>query len=250
MSDGFRSQSDSVTLDLSSRQVTGVIVGSLLSLAVVFALGVSVGHRVGSAPLPGNGPASVDALDKPVPPPEPAMAFHDALRTDDPSHVPNPRVAAKPAEVEPKPAPVVPEAPVPAVAEAAKPIAAAIATPEPVKPVAVPEPVKPAPVVAKPVVAAPEAKPKPVGMNDEGADLDETWTVQFASSPARAEADRMAATLGEKGYAARVVVADLAGKGRYYRVRVGRFASRDTADNLRREASAKTGVTGVVMRSQ
>jgi len=241
MSDGFRSQHEQFHLDLTSRQVSGVLVGGLLALATAFSLGVSVGHRVATTPASLDTPRTPQSLDAPVPPPTPPVAFHEALRANDDVVKPAPVTAAVAKLPEPEPAPVVaPPVVAEPVVEAPKPVEKAIEKPLE-KVVARPEPVKPE--AAKPEPVKPEAVP-------DDDDIDSTWTVQFASSPTRHEADKLASNLSDHGYTARVVVADLPGKGRYYRVRVGRFASRETADLLRREASSKTGVSGVVMRSQ
>ncbi|MBW2109066.1 MAG: SPOR domain-containing protein [Deltaproteobacteria bacterium] len=55
------------------------------------------------------------------------------------------------------------------------------------------------------------------------------YTLQVGSLRDLAKAQKMAALLRDKGFDAYVVTASIPGKGRYHRVRVGRFVSRDTA---------------------
>ena len=71
-----------------------------------------------------------------------------------------------------------------------------------------------------------------------------TFSVQVGSTPDRAEADRIAARF--RGRAPRVEAADLGARGRWWRVRVGAFASRDDARRLLADLSRETGVKGLV----
>jgi len=82
----------------------------------------------------------------------------------------------------------------------------------------------------KPSIAAPAPAPltRPGG-----------FTVQVAALPSQREADALVTKLREKGVNASVTVAEIAGRGTFYRVRVGRFGSREEAvrylEDLRRE---------------
>lgn len=76
---------------------------------------------------------------------------------------------------------------------------------------------------------------------DAGHDLHDGggYTVQVASCKHRSDADTLAGTLRSKGYPVFVVPADIPGKGRWYRVRVGTFNTRQQArefgENLKRK---------------
>jgi DedD protein len=70
------------------------------------------------------------------------------------------------------------------------------------------------------------------------------FTVQVGSTQERFEADRIAARYASR--AARVTVADVPGKGRWYRVRLGSFETRDAADRYLKELERSTGAKGFV----
>jgi DedD protein len=73
------------------------------------------------------------------------------------------------------------------------------------------------------------------------------FTLQLSAYQDRAEADKFAAILRNKGYAPYVVEAALSGKGLWYRVRMGRFPSKEAAskymDDFKRETSMNAMVT-------
>lgn len=72
------------------------------------------------------------------------------------------------------------------------------------------------------------------------------FTLQLAASQARADADRFASRLRERGYAPYVVESDVPGRGRWYRVRMGRFVSKEAAvkylEDFRRETQLEAFV--------
>ena len=82
---------------------------------------------------------------------------------------------------------------------------------------------KPAP----PKPAAPAASPKPAD-GAASSDAPAPWTVQVAAAKSRALADKMAAELKKRGYQAYVTSGQLNQKT-FYRVRVGRYRSRQEA---------------------
>jgi cell division septation protein DedD len=67
------------------------------------------------------------------------------------------------------------------------------------------------------------------------------------STSSRAEADRLAARL--KDYTPRVEEAEVAGKGKLYRVRVGAFATKPEAEKFLKGFNGKTGSKGLVVAS-
>lgn len=242
-----------VEVSLDGRQVAGIVGGALVLLAIVFALGVGFGRQLApAAPAPVAADlAKLDApppLPKVAPTPDTSFAFHEELKKAEPLHAVAPP-APKPVEpkpVEPKPVEPKPEPAAPALQPQA--FAALVPPPPPApevpgntaeKPVPPPAPAPAAEPGKKPAAPPPEPAKKPAEAGQ--------WTVQFGSSSQRADADRLAAMLLDYGYAPFVAVADLPGKGRYYRVRVGRFASKEQAEKLRAEAQQKHRMAGVVM---
>jgi general secretion pathway protein D len=72
---------------------------------------------------------------------------------------------------------------------------------------------------------------KKIDRTTPGADLNYIWMVQVASLPHEKDADEMAATLRQKGYDARVTMAEIDHRLRY-RVRVGQLTTRIEAVEL------------------
>jgi cell division septation protein DedD len=202
------------TLSLDGRQVASIVVGSLVVLGAVFVLGFSVGRQIGLREArPPAAPADpLAALDAPSPRPDageapPRLSYHEALTKDRPAEPPPPSPRPPALAAQPPPAaPVVP-------------------------PSARPE--APAPAEA-PVRAAPAASAAP-----EGA-----FAIQVGASQDRAEADRIAGKF--RGHHPRVVEAVVPGKGRWYRVKVGTFETRDQAERFLRDLARETGANGFV----
>ncbi|MFP2906334.1 SPOR domain-containing protein, partial [Pyxidicoccus sp. 3LFB2] len=144
--------------------------------------------------------------------------------------------------------------------------------PEPVKP----EPVKAEPVKPEPVKAEAVVKAVPVSgkvevaavptrtVGKEGGTLKEAiaraaqppaqavkggaFTLQLSAFQDRQEADRFAARLRNKGYAPYILAAEVPGKGTWYRVRMGSFATKDAASrylsDFKRETQLDAFVAG------
>ena len=204
-------------LSLDGRQVASIVVGALVILGVVFVLGLNVGKQIGmrQAEIAGA-PGDLAALDR-APAPAPAakepLTFHEKLTKEAP------------------PAPAPPSAS-PGAAPAPTPTAAAPAPAE--APRAEPAPA-PTP---RPVEAAPPAAPP----------ADRPWTVQLAAAQDRAEAERTAAKFAALN--PRIEQADVPGKGRFWRVRVGAFETREAAERYLRDVARETGAKGFVTPSR
>lgn len=69
------------------------------------------------------------------------------------------------------------------------------------------------------------------------------FAIQVASLPLRAPAEELVAQLQKKGHAAKLVQANIPGKGEYYRVRIHGFQSREEADKYR----AEKGIEGITV---
>ena len=72
--------------------------------------------------------------------------------------------------------------------------------------------------------------------------------MQVVSTPRRAEADRWVAKL--RGFSPRVEEADVHGKGRTFRVRLGSFSTRRDAQRFLAGVTAKTGAKGLVVATR
>ncbi|MFZ5443249.1 MAG: SPOR domain-containing protein [Myxococcota bacterium] len=246
-------------LSLDNRQIVTITVASLVVLGGVFMLGVVVGKKLSAetaaiaqqpTDLLGQLDQKTEALETVKA--DAALTFQDELTRKAPTLVAEPPVV-KPVEK-------------PAVAEAPKP--EPVKAPEAVKPAESPKP-EPAIVAAKPekteepkLPETPKAEPVVTRTVDGGGSLKEafgkvqrapetapdgSWTLQLSAYQDRGEADRFAAGLRDKGYAPYIVEANIPGKGTWFRVRMGRFASKDAAsrymDDFRRETAMNAIVT-------
>jgi DedD protein len=238
---GNRPARERFDFSLDSKQVASVILGSLGALGLAFFLGHAIGQRVADRPAPVARPAAVatqaDPLavldrapragggDAPAP-----FSFHETLTSAKPPQdrlPPGPK-SPSPQAAEPKPA------------ESKAMPGESKAMPQPV---AAPSPTGPPQVEAKVDAAtvSPPAPPRPATSGAGG------WVVQVGSTQDRMEADRIAARFATRG--ARVVVADVPGKGRWYRVRLGSFETRESADRYLRDLERGTGAKGFVATS-
>jgi septal ring-binding cell division protein DamX len=244
-------------LSLDNRQIVTITVASLVVLGGVFMLGVVTGKKLSvettaqttqqPADLLGQLDRKTDALETVRA--DAALTFQDELTRKAP-----PQLIAEPPIVHPVPA--------------AQPMAVAKAA-EPTKPVEVAVAPKAEPLKAEPkpepeakLPETPKSEPIPTRTVDGGglkeafgkvqrapveAASDGAWTLQLSAYQERGEADRFAAGLRDKGYAPYIVEANIAGKGTWYRVRMGRFPSKDAAsrymDDFRRETAMNAMVT-------
>jgi len=206
-------------LSLDTRQILTLTFVGVIALGGVFVLGVAVGKKL-AAEDKGSQPIDLLAQLDAKSPPEPKLTYQDELTKEAPKPKPPP-----PAE-EPKPPPPPTPAPGPA-------------------PVPEPEVAVPTRTVERDAGDLKEAiarAQKPAEATPDGS-----WTLQLSAYQDKAEADRFAADLRGKGYAPYVVEANVTGKGTWYRVRMGRFATKDAAgrylNDFQRETSIQAFVT-------
>lgn len=203
-------------LSLDGRQVASIVAGTLVVLGVVFVLGLNVGKQLATRHGELARAGDLEALDRVPAAPAPAkpdpLTFHDRLTKDRPGPPPPVDAPAKPAPA--PPAPPAPAAPAP--------------TPPPPAPVA--EETTPPP-------AAPTPKPAL-----------KAWTVQLAAAEDRAEAEKLAARFAALG--PRIEEAVVPGKGRFFRVRVGSFDTKEAAQRYLRDVGRETGAKGIVTPSR
>jgi cell division septation protein DedD len=84
------------------------------------------------------------------------------------------------------------------------------------------------------------AKKEPVSAQKPNAKL--RYTLQIAAYQEKGMADDDIKKLKQRGYAAFIVASDLPGKGTWYRVRLGSFSSKASAEKLQKELGAKEGI--------
>jgi cell division septation protein DedD len=242
-----------VELQLDRRQVTSIALVSLLLLGSVFALGVMVGKNLAPArsttpvgsildrlDARGAGPSTANGMDAGAPD---GLTFQEELTKRAPPErpaapvvrAPPPKPEGKP---EAKPTPTTPEVAVaspPTHAEAGHKLDAGPEESEEPE-VALIENHKEPP--------RPQTAPLPKDGSTEGA----SFAVQVKATQSSDEAEKFAAKLRLKGYHATVAEADVPGKGRWYRVRVGRFETRAQAEHylgdFERETHLAAFVTG------
>jgi cell division septation protein DedD len=114
-----------------------------------------------------------------------------------------------------------------------------------------PPPPEAAPRPAPPPPPAPAAAPPPDPAPPARAPEEEAappalgpWTVQLAASEDRGEAERLAARFASLN--PRIEEAVVPGKGRFFRVRVGSFETKEAAQRYLRDVARETGAKGIV----
>ncbi len=247
-------------LSLDNRQIVSLTVASLVVLGGVFVLGVVVGKKLAGELVPEKASADLlttadqktAAYDAVQHEKDASLTFQDELTKKFPVEVrlpaamPAPVVAAAP---EPKEVKEVkePEAPVkPA------PVVEVVSAPKPL-PAKLPDTPKEEPMVTRThdgglkeafgkAQKLPDLKPAPSPVAAAAG----TWALQLSAYQDRAEADRFAAGLRGKGYAPYIVEAQVPNKGTWYRVRVGKFASKDAASNYLIDFKRETSMSGIV----
>lgn len=111
------------------------------------------------------------------------------------------------------------------------------------KPRAKPKP-EPRPVKKE---TAPAPKPEPRTVKKETAparepDPNVRYTLQIASYQEKESAEEDVRKMKKLGYAAFIVPSEIEGKGKWYRVRLGSFSNKASAEKLQRELKTKEGI--------
>ncbi len=76
--------------------------------------------------------------------------------------------------------------------------------------------------------------------------LNGTWTLQLSAYQTKSEAERFVGGLRDKGYAPYIVEAAIPGKGTWYRVRMGRFSTKDAAGRYLQDFRRETALNALV----
>jgi cell division septation protein DedD len=76
-----------------------------------------------------------------------------------------------------------------------------------------------------------------------------SFTLQLSASQVREDADRFAAKVREKGYQVYVIQSDVAGRGRWYRVRLGKFPTQEAAARYLKDFRRETHLSAFLTRT-
>lgn len=221
-------------------QLAILVTGVTLSSAIIFLLGILVGQRIEERKLLTKDEPLVKI---PVPPsasgaqPKEELTFYDTLAKSPTGTQPAPGKAVK--EVQPGPKPGAKESKAGAQAEKT--------LPEKVKNKEVKAAVKEVKIVTKAETPASGQKTAEVGSatTDKGAGQ-KPWAVQVNAFPHERDAKGLVKKLVDRGYDAYVVAANIKGRT-WYRVRVGRLATREEAkalqDTLKKKDSYANAIT-------
>jgi len=228
MRDGNARVKERFVLALDGMQIASVVVGALVALGAVFALGLSVGQRLGARRAEAVRPADLAALDAVPAPAQPSPGKDITFAAELPK--------AKPPAVAP-PSAVRPAAEAPTEVAAA-PAAAADPAPQPTP--SSPAAPAPAPAPAAVALAKAAASAAAAAPGARGA-----FSVQLGASQRREEAEALAHKVQK--LSPRIEEADIPGKGRFFRVRVGRFDSRGEAEKYRGDVVRETGIQALIV---
>lgn len=220
-------------LSLDTRQIVTFFVASIVVMGTVFVLGVVVGKKLAGAPAHANAADLLSALDqkaaameqvKTSPAPEARLTFQDELtkKVTEPAKIPEPSNAG------------VKEA-APARQEEAAPSKASPA-----------EPASPPPPPQR--EESPRQEPPREKLKKAIAGVEKTpgFTLQLSASQAREDADRFAGKLRAQGYQPYIVESELKDRGRWYRVRMGKFATKEAAAKFRDDFHRETKLDAFV----
>ena len=247
---------DKIEVSLDGRQIFYLFFGGSVIVGMVFVLGVMVGRRVEARghvdhartsavtdPL-----AALDRLDNGKP-----LSFHGALTGTEPTTEVDQKIdqlAAARAAKE-----VVDKTPDAKKADAKK---ADAKKAEDVK-----TDVKKAdakatdgkPADGKPAVAvaakADDRKPDDKKADDKKADdkkADASYTLQLSSFQDKGEAEHFLTSVKSSGYQAQLTVAEVDGKGTFYRVRMGKYGSLDAAIDAKSDYEKSSRKTASIMK--
>lgn len=228
---------DKVELSLDGRQIFFLFFGSAVAACLIFVLGVLIGKRLEAralalTPAPVEDPlAALDSLGEADDADE-GLTFHKALTHDAQKKPPADKAADKEKPMEDLvPPSMMPPAPV-------KVAAVPPPKPEPAKPAAAPA-LKPPLPPGKPMVVA-NAPKKP--------DASGHFTLQLSAFPDKVDAEEFMRKIQAAGYKPFLVSSEIPGKGVFFRVRVGDYASRQAAVDAKSEFERKQRMIAYVAK--
>ena len=239
---------DKIEVSLDGRQIFCLFCGGAVIASLVFVLGVMVGRRVEARANPEQAAAGTPSSD-PLAALDRFAAQGDA-DADTATDAQLPSALREGQAAPPTPVDVSLAQPVPPPVEPAKPEQA---KPEPAKP----EPAKPEPPkVEPPKVEPPKVEPakveppkvEPPRPEPPKAEGKGRYTLQLSSFQTRAEADAFTADLKKAGYSLSITEANVAGKGTWFRVRLGSYSSHEEALAAKAEFESKQKIIAYVTR--
>lgn len=277
---------DRIELQLDNRQIVSFVIGALVVLGVVFAVGVLVGKQlaVSARPPPAtqDALAAIDAKEKnregadsvtgtgelPSAKADNLTYATELTRTPQPGSSPiePTKPASKPAPngaALEKPAPEAKAggvhleraggAPAPLAEAAAKPAAEkAVDRPAPTQAERPAEKKERRPSEASPAVDTakhPESLAAAFEKATSKPSSEGQFCLQVSSGTSKDDAEKLVSKLSAKGISAYVVEADPAGKGHVFRVRVGTYSTRDEADVALKSFKKKSALHAIVTAS-
>ncbi|HZH04045.1 MAG TPA: SPOR domain-containing protein [Myxococcaceae bacterium] len=245
-------------LSLDNRQVVSLLISGLVVLGAVFVLGVVVGKKLAFQAQASEATDLLTALDAQAAgdagPSSTGLTFQDELtqrppelKADPPemadappalTAAPEPKVELKAPEVK-APEPKAPEVKAePKVAET-KPAAPPASEAKKASPVA-------GPVATRGVTPDSDAAARAKDKRPAEAAANGPYSLQLSASQNKAEADRFAAKLRDRGYAPYIVEVNVPQKGVWYRVRMGSFPSKDAAQRYLQDFRRETRIDAIV----
>lgn len=259
MRDGERIK-EKIEIILDSRQVVSIVLGAAVVLGTVFYLGVTVGRDLAGA----EKPAAIDPLERldqqamalqmdetltfaesltgePLPTAPAAIgkavAAQQAAKADAEKAEAARAEAARAEAAKAEAAKAEAARAEAARAEAAK---AEAARAEAAKAEAAKA------VVAKAEPARSDALAAGKGAAAASATAQPSFTVQVGAFPTQPEAEALMGRLRDQGFSPYVVAAEVAGKGLFHRVRLGKFKNREEAKRYLEDLQRETSVSGFV----
>ena len=224
---------DRVEVSLDNKQVFFLFFGCAVVACLIFVLGVKVGKWLEARARDQAAPTRSDPL---------AALEQGADEPDEPA----PKPIAK------APRPIEPPRQEPPKIEPPKPESPRIEPPKP-EPPKIEPPAKP-PAKVEPPAEPPKAEPpkpeKPAVSAEKLAAASKPghYTLQLSAFQDRAEAEDFAKKLGPMSYKPNIVAADIPGRGVWYRVRVGDFASQKAALDAKSELERKLHIIAYVTK--
>jgi DedD protein len=99
----------------------------------------------------------------------------------------------------------------------------------------------------QPVVKPSPAPEKKTASIKQPASPKLRYTIQVSSHQERQAAEDDVKRMKQNGFAAFIVASELPGKGKWFRVRLGSFTSRDAAEKLQKTVNAKVGTSSIIV---
>jgi cell division septation protein DedD len=238
---------EKIELSLENRHLRAIAFAAVLFLGAAFSLGVLVGKRLASraavpAPLDDLEALDAEAPPRPGRPPPPPAGRGEITRPGTGNVSPRAEPTATADTVRVRESSVAAPVPLPP-AESTPPSPAAPSRLAPMRTIPAPPSATSVPPGARTAqVIAPQTGALPAPPPDVGK-----FTVQVGATQDRVEAREMVARASKGGLHPYVAEARLAGRGLWYRVRMGAFADRAAADRYRRDVERELRTPAVVM---